>query len=303
MKKEARLILGGGAAYGLAHIGAIEAIREEFEITGIVGTSMGAIVGGFYAMGKTPKEILSIAQDSKSTLVFNPGLVPFQPLKQSLDLIKSLHNKKKIMDLFARWIGPVKIEELPLPFVAVAYDLNLRKTILIDKGPLTTAMRASSSLPLLFPPHEVEGHLFVDGGIEHPLPVAFSDMVPGAYTIAVNVLPPVSQEAEPIGTSGKAASAELRAHQVVIQSILQNQGYVAIQAMLQKPPDLFIDAHDPSKNMFALADVNDFYEFGYQAAKTSLANVSEPKFMPQLLGRYQALVSRFMKRGHPSSEG
>lgn len=302
MKKEARLILGGGAAYGLAHIGAIEAIRAEFRISGIVGTSMGAIIGGLFALGKSTAEILELAHDSRSTLVFNPGLVPFQPLKLSLDLIKSLHNKKKVMELFGSWIGPAKIEELPLPFVAVAYDLHLRQTILIDRGPLTGAMRASSSLPLLFAPHEMNGHLFVDGGIEHPLPLAFKDLVPGNFTIAVNVLPPVSREAVRIGKPVREADPDLRAHEVVIQSILQNQGFVAIQAMLHNPPDLFIDAHDPSKNMFDLADVDDFYNFGYQAAKESLARMAEPSFMSQLLNRYQASISRFMKRGHSVPE-
>lgn len=302
MKREARLILGGGAAYGLAHIGAIEAICEEFDITGIVGTSMGAIVGGLYAMGKTPQEILALALDSKTTLLFNPGWVPFQPLKLSLDLIKSLHNKKKVMDLFAKWIGPVKIEELLLPFVAVAYDLNLRKTILIDKGSLTSALRASSSLPLLFSPHEMQGHLFVDGGIEHPLPLAFKDLVPGSFTIAVNVLPPVSQEAEKIGVTIPLVNNDLRTHEVVIQSILQNQGFVAIQAMLHNPPDLFIDAHDPRKNMFDLANVKDFYDFGYRSAKESLAGMAEPKFMAHLLNRYQGLISHLMKRGHVTGE-
>ncbi len=301
MKKEARLILGGGAAYGLAHIGAIEAIRGEFQITGIVGTSMGAIVGGLYALGKTTGEILALALDSKSALIFNPGWVPFQPLKLSLDLIKSLHNKKKIMDLFASLIGPARIEELNLPFVAVAYDLNLCQTILIDKGSLAGAMRASSSLPLLFSPHEMNGHLFVDGGIEHPLPVAFKDFVPGNFTIAINVLPPVSREAERIGRQVLPVDADLRAHQVVIQSILQNQGFVAIQAMLQNPPDLFIDAHDPSKKLFDLGDVQDFYDFGYRAAQASLAGMAEPSFMTQILSRYQGLISRFMKRGQPVS--
>lgn len=302
MKKEARLILGGGAAYGLAHIGAIEAIRAEFRISGIVGTSMGAIIGGLYALGKTPREILALALDSKSALVFNPGLVSYQPLKLSLDLIKSLHNKNKIMDVFAKLIGDARIEALDLPFVAVAYDLNLRQTILIDKGPLTGAMRASSSLPLLFSPHEMNGHLFVDGGIEHPLPVAFKDLVPGNFTIAVNVLPPVSREAVRIGKPVKEMDSDLRAHEVVIQSILQNQGFVSIQAMLQNPPDLFIDAHDPGKNMFDLADVEDFYDFGYHAAKESLARMAEPSFMNQLLNRYQGRISRFMKRSHSVPE-
>ncbi len=303
MKKKAKLILGGGAAFGLAHIGVLQALEEEFEITGIVGTSMGAIVGGLYALGKKPSEILELALDSKSALVFNPGWVPIRPLKPSLNLFKSLHNKNRVMNLLAKWIGPANIEELPLPFVAVAYDLYLSKTILIDRGPLTGALRASSSLPLLFLPYDIDGYLFVDGGVEHPLPVAFGDMVPGDITIAVNVLPPVSQEAERIGKPALPLNdKEYRAHEVVIQSILQNQGFVSIQALLQKPPDLFIDAHDNRKNMFDLFDVQGFYDFGYQAAKKSLAGMAEPSFMDQLLNSYQGLISRFMRRGNPAPE-
>ncbi len=298
MQKDAKLILGGGAAYGLAHIGVLEALSSEFRITGIVGTSMGAIVGGLYALGKTPREILDIALESGSAAVFNPGWIPLKPQKLPLDLLSGLHNKKKIMELIGSMTAGARIEELPLPFVSVAYDLNQRKTILIDKGSLASAMRASSSLPLLFAPYAVGKYLFVDGGVEHPLPLAFGDSVPGAYTIAVNVLPPVSTEAETIELDSKGASPSLPSHQVVIQSILQNQGFVAIQELLQNPPDLFIDAHDSSKKILDIFDAQAFFDFGLAAANESLQKRSEPSFMEHMVSRYQDLVARLMKRKH-----
>jgi NTE family protein len=296
MKRKAKLILGGGAAYGLAHIGVLEAISAEFEVTGIVGTSMGAIIGGLYAMGKAPGDILELALDKNTATVFNPSWVPTRPLKLSYNFFNGLHNPQRIMGLFNLWTGHARIEDMPIPYVAVAYDLNERKTVLIDRGPLASAMRASSSLPLLFAPYEMGNYLFVDGGVEHPLPVAFGDMVPGDLTIAVNVLPPVSTEAEPIELKAPRGPGSLKTHQVVIQAILQNQGFVSIQAMLQRPPDLFIDAHNPQKNMFDLFDVREFYHFGLDAARESLAGSAAPSFMKQMLLRYQALLSRFMKK-------
>lgn len=294
MKRKARLILGGGAAFGLAHIGALDVLQDKFEITGIVGTSMGAIVGGLYAQGKTPLQILELARESGSTLVLNPNQLLSRPLKLSLDLIKGMHNKKKVMDLLAELIGPAKVEELPIPFVAVSYDLVSRQTVLIGKGSLAGAMRASSSLPLLFAPHDVGGYLFVDGGVEYPLPLAFADEVPGDLTIAVNVLPPVSPKALRFEELDEEAE-EMRAVQVAIQSLLQNQGFMAVQARLQYPPHLFIDAHLADKDMFDLMEVDEFFNHGQEAAREGLANYAEQILKEKPSSGIKNFFSRFKK--------
>ncbi len=295
MKREARLILGGGAAYGLAHIGALEALLEQFEITGVVGTSMGAIVGGLFAMGNTPAEILDIAMDSGSASVFNP-MYSANGKALSLNLLKGLHPGRATLNLFERCTGGAVIQDLPIPYVAVAYDLRSRKTILIDKGPLAEAMRASSSIPMLFPPHRWGRYQFVDGGVEHPLPVAFGDSVPGMFTVAINVLPPVSTEAERILIEPAARQRRIWPHQVFVQSLLQNQGYIAIQSMLHKPPDLYIDAHDPQKKMFDLFQAKEFYDYGLRVARISLSQMEEPNFMEQVLKKYHTLLIRFFKK-------
>ncbi len=294
MKQKARLVLGGGAAFGLAHIGVLDVLQSEFEITGIVGTSMGAIVGGLYAQGKTPQEILELARESGSALVFNPGQILSRPLKLSLDLIKGMHNKKKVMELLGDLIGPAQVDELPLPFVAVAYDLGSSQTVLIDNGSLAGAMRASSSLPLLFAPHDMGGHLFVDGGVEHPLPLAFADAVPGNITIGVNVLPPVSPKARRFSNLDTEIE-EMRAPQVAIQSLMQNQGFLAIQATLQHPPDLLIDAYLSEKDMFDLLEVEEFFEHGQKAARASLEAFVQHKLKRKGAARYLNFFSHFKK--------
>lgn len=295
MKRDAKLILGGGAAYGLAHIGALEVLRAEFEIKGIVGTSMGAIIGGLYALGKTPEEILEIAMDRSSASVFNP-LVVTRSQQRPLALLHGLHPGKATLALFEKLTTGAQIEDLELPYIAVAYDLVSRKTVLIDKGPLAEAMRSSSSLPMLFPPHKWAQYQFVDGGVEHPLPIVFGDSVPGRFSIAINVLPPVSTEAERIEPLAGKRGKRIWPHQVFVQTLLQNQGHIAIQSVLNKPPDLYIDAHDPGKKMFDLFQARHFYQYGLQAAQTSLAAMAEPNFMEHLLKRYQVLLSRFFKK-------
>jgi NTE family protein len=303
MKRQAKLILGGGAAFGLSHIGAIKAIEEEYVISGIVGTSMGAIVGGLYAMGKTPVEILDIARESKSDIIFNPHILPMLPKIFPFNLFKITHSGKNALNIFNVWTQGARIENLPIPFVAVAFDLKQGISVLLDKGSLASAMRASSSLPLLFAPYVQGKYQFVDGGIEHPLPVAFGDSVPGEVTIAVNVLPAVSTKAESFKLNTYSPKHKIKTHQVVIRSIMQNQGFVAIQSMLQRPPDLFIDAHNPEKGMFDLFDADDFYEFGYQTARETLDRKGEPKFMEQLLKRYQSLIGRFVKNRREAELG
>jgi predicted acylesterase/phospholipase RssA len=201
-----------------------------------------------------------------------------------------------LLQMFKHWTDGKNIEELRIPYIAVAYDLLLRQTVLLDKGQLALAMRASSSLPVIFPPVSMGKYYLVDGGVEHPLPLAFGDNIPGEVTIAINVLPPVSVDAIHLDLEGRNDLPRLLPHQVFIQSILQNQGFVAIQAMLQKPPDLFIDAYDPNKKMFSWSDAQEFFDFGVQAAEKALESHSEPGFMSKVISKYQALFSGFFKK-------
>lgn len=285
MKKEARLILGGGAAYGLAHIGAIAALKEHYEITGIVGTSMGAIIGALAALGKTPEQMLEIALDRSTAKIFSP---------LNLDIRRrGIFDGKAAVKLFASWTDGAGFEDLIIPFIAVSYDLGTRSTVLIDSGSLADAMRASSSLPYIFAPHALGRYLFVDGGVEHPLPVAFRDRVPGKLTIAVNVLPPISTKVEVIEPQTTKRRLRLGLHQVLVQAMMQNQGFVAIQSMLQNPPDLIIDAHLDKYKLYDLKRAEDFYKHGYRVAQQCVVEHCEPRLRDLLLKRYQNLMAKF----------
>lgn len=157
------LALGAGGAKGLAHIGAIEEIvAQGFEITAIAGTSMGALIGGVYAMGK-----LDVYRDWVCTLA---KLDVFRLLDWTFSgggLIKG----ERIIGTLRELIGDVCIEELPLAFTAVATDLDRDREVWLTRGSLFDAIRASIAIPTVFRPHRLDGRRLVDGALLNPLPV------------------------------------------------------------------------------------------------------------------------------------
>ncbi|MCK9556597.1 MAG: patatin-like phospholipase family protein [Candidatus Cloacimonetes bacterium] len=286
--KKAILILGGGSAYGLAHIGVIKAIKEQYEISSVIGTSMGAIIGGCLACGLEAEEMLGLAEDVSTRELFNP---------LNLDFSRSgIFDGKTILKKFAEWTDGRRIEDTDIPYIAVAYDLNRQATILIDSGSLADAMRASSSLPFIFAPHAMSDYQFVDGGVSHPLPLAFVDGLPGEITIAVNVLPHVANKAEHYIPSKARTPRKLLHYNVFMQSLMQNQGFMAIQSIINHKPDIIIDAHQPQLGFTDLKKAREFFDFGYEQAVNAFKDHSEPGFALRLRDSYEQLLSRLVHK-------
>lgn len=163
MKKKIALVLSGGGARGLAHIGAIETLESHgYEITSIAGCSMGALIGGMYAAGKLPEvKDWVLALDRRKVL----SLVDF-----SLSLTH-LVKGDRVMDALKEIVPDVNIEDLPIPYTAVATDWNSGKEVIFDHGSLYDAIRASISIPLFLNPVRREDMLLVDGGLVNSLPL------------------------------------------------------------------------------------------------------------------------------------
>jgi NTE family protein len=287
MKKKAIIVLGGGAALGLAHIGALAAIEKKFSIAGIVGTSMGSIIGGMYACGVSTTEMLEIAKDFRKVEMFNPF---------NLDMtFKGIFDGKSTLKKLKEWTEDKDIRDAKIPFIAVAYDLNSSSSVLIDSGKFADAMRASSSVPYFFAPYEWGKYDFVDGGVEHPLPLAFtSEFNLKAPVIAVNVLPKVSFRTSKIDLSSRRPKEKpgLRLNQVFLQSVMQNQGFIALQALINHCPDLIIDANHPELNVMDFNEGEKFYDYGYRAASQAIEQFKEPDFLSGLLKSYLAALKR-----------
>jgi NTE family protein len=173
------LVLGSGAARGLAHIGVIEWLDEhDYRIESIAGASMGALVGGIYAAGELDsyKEWV-LALETMDVIRF-------------LDLAFSsegLFKGDRLMDALREMVGDRNIEELPMTYTAVACDLDRRREVWLTNGPLFDAIRASIAIPTVFTPHHYLGMKLLDGGLLNPVPIAptFKDMTD--LTIAVDL--------------------------------------------------------------------------------------------------------------------
>lgn len=177
--KSISLVLGSGGARGLAHIGAIEALREAgFRIESIAGSSMGALVGGMYAAGK-----LDTYTDWVCTLEQSDVFRLVDWTLSGGGLIRG----DRIINRLRQIVGEVQIENLELDYTAVAVDIEQGRELWLDHGPLFDAIRSSIAIPGLFTPHRYRGRLLVDGGILNPIPVAPTLRCLTDLTVVVNV--------------------------------------------------------------------------------------------------------------------
>ncbi len=174
------LALGSGGARGLAHIGVIKVLEENnIPIDFIAGSSIGAMAGGLYAAGLTMKKIEEIALSTDWRRVFSVLSDP--------SLKKGLIGGKKLKTFIESYIDGKKFEDCKIPFVAVATDLKTGEIVILDKGKIAQAVRASISIPLIFKPIEINGRTLADGGLSAPVPVEIARNMGADIVIAVNL--------------------------------------------------------------------------------------------------------------------
>src|SRR6202047_2210668 len=189
------LVLSGGGARGMAHIGVLKILEElKVPIDCIAGTSMGAVVGGLYASGMTAAQIEATMrsldwqeafrdapprrdlafrrkQDDRNFLVRLPLGLKHGRVLLPKGLIQGQKLQETLRQLTLPFSNSTDFDLLPTPFRAVATDLLTGNAVLMDKGDLAIAMRASISAPGVFAPVETQGRVLVDGGLAENLPV------------------------------------------------------------------------------------------------------------------------------------
>lgn len=195
------LALGSGGARGYAHIGVIDELtRRGYEIVGVAGSSMGALVGGLHAAGKLD-EFSQWAQ----TLTQRAVLRLLDPSITAAGVLRA----EKILDAVRDILGDATIEDLPIPYTAVATDLIAGKSVWLQRGAVDAAIRASIAIPGIIIPHVLDGRLLADGGILDPLPLAPIAAVRADLTIAISLSGPDPGGAEDTtGTAEPGASSE-----------------------------------------------------------------------------------------------
>ncbi len=209
------LVLSGGGARGMAHIGVLKALEQlRIPIDCIAGTSMGAIVGGLYASGMTaegieakmnsvdwqqsfrdapPRQDLAFRrkQDDLNFLVRLPFGLKHGKVLLPRGLIQGQKLQQMLRSQTLAYSDTASFDDLPTPFRAVATDLETGQAVIMDKGDLALAMRASASIPGLFAPVEDQGRLLVDGGLTQNLPMEVARAMHADVLIVVDVTFPL----------------------------------------------------------------------------------------------------------------
>lgn len=173
------LALGSGGARGYAHIGVIQVLEERgHEIVSVAGSSMGAVVGGLYAAGALDEYTAWVRTLRQRDVV------------RLLDLKLSAPGAIRAEKILARvrdLLGDVRIEDLPIPYTAVATDLYARKEVWFQRGPVDAAIRASIAIPGVITPVMLNGRLLADGGITNPVPIAPTASAQADVTVGVSL--------------------------------------------------------------------------------------------------------------------
>ncbi len=288
--KKISLVLGSGGARGIAHIGVINELQKAgYEICAISGCSIGALIGGVFAAGKLKTFESWVCAISKSDIL------------RLLDLSwgsSGLVKGDRIISTLVKLVGDIRIEDLPIPFTAVATNISNNKEVWLNSGSLFEAIRASISLPLFFTPVIRNDECLIDGGVLNPVPIAPTFNDTSDMTIAVNLggerqkdsedvlLNQVAQEnnsntlqskveqfiAELKGSNKEPAEKKLGAYAVADQAFDAMQITIARQKLVAYPPDFMIEIARNACGTLEFDRSEEMIELGASKAREFIRN-------------------------------
>jgi NTE family protein len=294
------LVLEGGSALGLAHIGVLKWLEEHrIPINYVAGTSMGGLVGGIYSTGRSADELKALiktidwdevlrGQTPYSDLSFRrkqdaleyPNKMEFG-LKKGLQFPEGFNSGQQviaILDSVALPYSEVQdFDDLPIPFACVATDLVTSKMFVFRKGSLSIAMRSTMSLPGIFTPVRWNGHILADGGLLDNLPVDVAKSMGADLTLAVHL------EIAPL-----EANASLSSFSVLSKSMSVVVAANELRSM--EKADILISVPLQKYNSMGFHKFEELINLGYQAAQSKAAllntlSVDEPTWRGYLAAR------------------
>ncbi|NLP18392.1 MAG: patatin family protein [Firmicutes bacterium] len=179
------LALGAGALRGLCHLGLLQVFREEnIPVSFVAGTSIGAVMGAFFAAGKDLQLLIDVAKHLRLRHLVDP-IIPREGI---------IHGKK-ITELLHLFLQDITFAELQIPLAVVATDLQCGTEVVLQKGSVVDAVRASISIPGIFTPVIKDGQILVDGCLVNRVPIDTVRKMGAEKVIAVSILlPPLAQQ-------------------------------------------------------------------------------------------------------------
>lgn len=264
------LALSGGGARGLAHIGAIKALeRSGIPIDVLTGASMGGVIAAAYACGLTPDEIEleagELSRVRKVLRLADPGL-------PNAGLLRG----RRLQAYFEKRLGNRTFADLDRPLALTAVDLNSRKEVVLQEGPVSEALRATTAVPGLFMPLERKGMRLVDGGLLNNLPVDVARKMGADVVIAVDVEPDPEEIPESWETDSRWLPDGLARTFVVLDEATRLMMRVIQEVKMQEfPPDVVIRPTLPRGiNIFAgYGRIADVVAAGESAAEGLLSEI------------------------------
>ncbi|MGN0819322.1 MAG: patatin-like phospholipase family protein [Christensenellaceae bacterium] len=257
MAKKLGICLGAGGARGIAHIGFLQALTDnDIEIDVITGCSMGSIVGSMYLLGYTPEEMKKIACDvTKNDLID----VTVNLLKG-----KAILKAQKLERLLDAFYKSKTFDNLKKPFACIATDLYSGEIVKFDSGLIKTAVRASVSIPFVFPPVEYGDKLLVDGGLSNKIPVKEARELGADVVVAVDVLDEIP-ESDKINS---IVSVALRSLDIMCANIDRT-------AFSGEKPDLLLIPELGKVSQFVIGNQRFCYDRGYELGMKNAEKIKE----------------------------
>ncbi len=255
MSKTICLVLGAGGARGVAHVGVLQAFEENgIKPDRIIGCSMGSVVGACYSKGMKPSELVEIAKNLKMNHIADFSIFPLN----KTSLLKSV----KLRSILSKYIGDSHFEDLQIPFSCVAVDIVSGESVLLNKGLVEPAVRASSTIPTVFKPVEIDGKVLVDGGVFVRLPLKEAKEANCNITIVVDVL----GQLQPYKESTNILAQGLRVVEV-------NDCHITERNLKKYKPNVLIRPDLGDMSQYKVDKLIFAYERGYEAGLKAVQKI------------------------------
>ncbi|MDY0253748.1 MAG: patatin-like phospholipase family protein [Tenuifilaceae bacterium] len=278
MKQNVALVLSSGGSRGLAHIGVINELEKRgFQITSVSGSSIGAVCGGLYAMGKLPEYTAWVSTFNKMDIW---GFMDFTLTTNGL--LKG----ERVFDKMKTFIPDMNIEDMSIPFAAVATDILHEKEVVFTKGSFYEAARASVAIPAVFTPVKYTDTILVDGGVLNPIPIEYVHRKDGDMLIVVNLYgdkkPDIPKEKNtdngylnrfiaPLLTLISTGDKSSKGYYSLLSSTTSAMIHRIAKMSIEKhKPDMIINIPSDSASTFDFYKAKELIELGEKAAAEAI---------------------------------